>query len=122
MAAGMRKPRALVVDDEPDIRELLAITLGRMNIDVESAGDYASAIKRLASEVYDLVLTDMRLLCHRAIPSDAETALTNCTQRGGNASFGAESRYHFVRRWGHLFFDADLTKAGTQSTGPRSNA
>ena len=61
MAAGMRKPRALVVDDEPDIRELLAITLGRMNIDVETAGDHASATKRLGSEVYDLVLTDMRL-------------------------------------------------------------
>jgi len=57
----MRKPRALVVDDEPDIRELLAITLGRMSIDVETAGDYASAVKRLGSEVYDLVLTDMRL-------------------------------------------------------------
>jgi two-component system response regulator PilR (NtrC family) len=57
----MRKPHALVVDDEPDIRELLAITLGRMNIDVETAGDHASAKKRLASEVYDLVLTDMRL-------------------------------------------------------------
>ena len=57
----MRHPRALVVDDEPDIRELLAITLGRMNIDVETAGDHASAKKRLASEVYDLVLTDMRL-------------------------------------------------------------
>ena len=57
----MRKPRALVVDDEPDIRELLAITLGRMNIDVETAGDYATAVKRLGSEVYDLVLTDMRL-------------------------------------------------------------
>jgi len=57
----MRHPRALVVDDEPDIRELLAITLGRMNIDVETAGDYSSAVKRLGSEVYDLVLTDMRL-------------------------------------------------------------
>jgi two-component system response regulator PilR (NtrC family) len=57
----MRKPRALVVDDEPDIRELLAITLGRMNIDVETVGDYATAIKRVGSEVYDLVLTDMRL-------------------------------------------------------------
>jgi len=61
MAAGMRKPRALVVDDEPDIRELLAITLGRMSIDVETAGDHATAIRRLGSEVYDLVLTDMRL-------------------------------------------------------------
>ena len=32
-------PRALVVDDEPDIRELLAITLGRMHIEVATAGD-----------------------------------------------------------------------------------
>ena len=45
-----------------DILELLAITLGWMNIDVETAGDYATAVKRLGSEAYDLVLTDMRLL------------------------------------------------------------
>ena len=32
------KPRALVVDDEPDIRELLSITLGRMDIAVETRG------------------------------------------------------------------------------------
>jgi two-component system response regulator PilR (NtrC family) len=57
----MHKPRALVVDDEPDIRDLLSITLGRMDIEVETAGDYASAIKRLIGEKYDLILTDMRL-------------------------------------------------------------
>jgi two-component system, NtrC family, response regulator PilR len=55
------RPRALVVDDEPDIRDLLSITLGRMDIEVETAGDYASAIKHLGSGRYDLVLTDMRL-------------------------------------------------------------
>jgi len=55
------RPRALVVDDEPDIRDLLSITLGRMDIEVETAGDYASAIKRLVAEKYDLILTDMRL-------------------------------------------------------------
>ena len=54
-------PRALVVDDEPDIRELLGITLGRMNIEVKTAGDYASAIRALGGERFDLVLTDMRL-------------------------------------------------------------
>jgi two-component system response regulator PilR (NtrC family) len=57
----MRKPRALVVDDEPDIRELLAITLGRMDIEVETAGDYASAVKWLGGTRFELVLTDMRL-------------------------------------------------------------
>jgi two-component system, NtrC family, response regulator PilR len=54
-------PRALIVDDEPDIRELLGITLGRMQIQVATAGDYASAIRQLTSERFDLVLTDMRL-------------------------------------------------------------
>jgi two-component system response regulator PilR (NtrC family) len=55
------RPRALVIDDEPDIRELLSITLGRMQIDVATAGDQATAIRRLGSDRFDLVLTDMRL-------------------------------------------------------------
>ena len=57
----MRQKRALVVDDEPDIRDLLSITLGRMDIAVDTAGDYATAVRMLGSETYDLVLTDMRL-------------------------------------------------------------
>ena len=57
----MRTRKALIVDDEPDIRDLLTITLGRMNLAVDSAGDFASAVKKLGGEVYDLVLTDMRL-------------------------------------------------------------
>jgi two-component system, NtrC family, response regulator PilR len=56
-----RRAHALVVDDEPDIRELLAITLGRMELEVDTAGDYSAAMQRLASGRYDLVLTDMRL-------------------------------------------------------------
>jgi len=55
------QPRALVIDDEPDIRELLSITLGRMQIEVETAADYASAIKALGPDRFDLVLTDMKL-------------------------------------------------------------
>jgi two-component system response regulator PilR (NtrC family) len=57
----MRTRKALIVDDEPDIRELLSITLGRMSLAVDAAGDYASAVKKLGGEKYDLVLTDMRL-------------------------------------------------------------
>jgi two-component system response regulator PilR (NtrC family) len=61
MTERKSNPRALVIDDEPDIRELLSITLGRMQIEVVTAGDYASAIKALGPERFDLVLTDMRL-------------------------------------------------------------
>jgi two-component system response regulator PilR (NtrC family) len=57
----MRQKRALVVDDEPDIRDLLSITLGRMEIEVDVAGDHATALRKLGSETYDLALTDMRL-------------------------------------------------------------
>ena len=57
----MRKPRALVIDDEPDIRDLLSITLGRIDFDVELAGDYATAIEKLGPVRFDLVLTDMLL-------------------------------------------------------------
>ncbi|WP_457665111.1 sigma-54-dependent transcriptional regulator [Thiolapillus sp.] len=52
---------ALIVDDEPDIRELLAITLARMNIDTVEAENLAQARKALASSTFHLCLADMRL-------------------------------------------------------------
>ncbi|HEB94223.1 MAG TPA: sigma-54-dependent Fis family transcriptional regulator [Gammaproteobacteria bacterium] len=52
---------ALIVDDEPDIRELLELTLGRMNIETRSAADLAEARERLSQHRFDLCLTDMKL-------------------------------------------------------------
>ncbi len=57
----MTRPLALVIDDEPDIRELLALTLARMDIDSRAAEDLGSAKALLARERFDLCLTDMRL-------------------------------------------------------------
>ncbi len=57
----MSRPHALIVDDEPDIRELLELTLGRMEIETKSAADVAQARQWLDSETFDLCLTDMRL-------------------------------------------------------------
>src|SRR5688572_20789416 len=53
--------KALIVDDEPDIRELLELTLNRMEIDTDSAGSVAEAKTLIDSRVYQLCLTDMRL-------------------------------------------------------------
>ena len=53
--------RVLIVDDEPDIRELLEITLGRMSLITESASDLASAYEQLRENSFSLCLTDMRL-------------------------------------------------------------
>ena len=57
----MSKPLALVIDDEPDICELLTLTLGRMDIDTAVADDVSSAKGQLSSQKFDLCLTDMRL-------------------------------------------------------------
>lgn len=53
--------RVLIVDDEPDIRELLEITLGRMSLATSSAADLASARRLLSTQDFNLCLTDMRL-------------------------------------------------------------
>ncbi|MCH9047524.1 MAG: sigma-54-dependent Fis family transcriptional regulator [Proteobacteria bacterium] len=57
----MKKPLALIIDDEPDIRELLEITLTRMDVDCLSAENLQEAYSLLKKHKFDLCLTDMRL-------------------------------------------------------------
>lgn len=53
--------KALIIDDEPDIRELLSITLNRMDIHTEVAANVAEAKKLLDKMEFNLCLTDMKL-------------------------------------------------------------
>ncbi|GAB3782037.1 sigma-54-dependent transcriptional regulator [Dyella agri] len=57
----MSQQTVLVIDDERDIRELLTITLGRMDLQVDAVGTVAEARRSLADKAYDLCFTDMRL-------------------------------------------------------------
>ena len=58
----MSEMRALVVDDEPDLRELLDMTLSRMGLTVDTAADLSEARTLLSERTdYALCLTDMRL-------------------------------------------------------------
>ncbi len=57
----MTNKTILIIDDEPDIRELLVITLSRMGFDTQCAEDFATAIKLLNENNYDCCLSDMRL-------------------------------------------------------------
>lgn len=52
---------ALVVDDEADLRELVSLTLSRMNIRVTAAASLADARAALAGSDFDLCFTDMQL-------------------------------------------------------------
>jgi len=54
-------PVVLIVDDEPDLLELVSLTLSRMNLRTRTAADLASARRLLKSETFDLCLTDMQL-------------------------------------------------------------
>jgi two-component system, NtrC family, response regulator PilR len=55
------QPVVLVVDDEPDLLELVSLTLGRMSLRTRTAGDLDGARRLLKAERFDLCLTDMRL-------------------------------------------------------------
>jgi two-component system response regulator PilR (NtrC family) len=57
----MAHPIALVIDDEPDICELLTMTLRRMDIRTDTAENVAGAKAKLSARRYDICLTDMRL-------------------------------------------------------------
>ena len=59
--SGNEPAQVLVVDDEPDIRELLELTLLRMGLGCSSAGTLAEARQLLEEGRYQLCLTDMRL-------------------------------------------------------------
>ena len=55
------QPKVLVVDDEPDLLELLELTLSRMGLDTTRAQSVEEAIRMLDGHGFDLCLTDMRL-------------------------------------------------------------
>ncbi len=57
----MTVKQVLIVDDEPDIRELLELTLGRMDLETRAAADVKEAKQFLKDFEFDLCLTDMRL-------------------------------------------------------------
>jgi len=53
--------QALIIDDEPDIRDLLSITLERMNIQCTTAANFSDAISALEKQEFHFCLTDMKL-------------------------------------------------------------
>ncbi|TLZ06430.1 MAG: sigma-54-dependent Fis family transcriptional regulator, partial [Gammaproteobacteria bacterium] len=59
--AAVEQAVVLVVDDEPDLLELVGLTLSRMSLKTRTASDLQSARRLLKAERFDLCLTDMRL-------------------------------------------------------------
>ena len=59
--ALVAKPRILVVDDEPSMREMLRIVLKRDGYDIVIAQNGTDGMERLRTEPFDLLLSDIRM-------------------------------------------------------------
>jgi two-component system chemotaxis response regulator CheY len=57
----MERPRILIVDDEQTVRDLVAKTLTTADYDVDTAPDGPSALDRLRTTEYDLLITDLKM-------------------------------------------------------------
>src|SRR5947209_5153464 len=61
------QPKVLLVDDEPDLLELLELTLSRMGLDTARAQSVSEAIALLDSQSYDLCLTVVENITEAAL-------------------------------------------------------
>jgi excisionase family DNA binding protein len=59
--AGALRPRVLVVDDEPGIRDLLSRSLALAEYDVDVAADGRGALDRIRTHPYDLLIADLKM-------------------------------------------------------------
>jgi CheY-like chemotaxis protein len=57
----MRRHRALIVDDEPQVRHATARALDRLGFDCELACDGRDALELVQKTKYDLVVTDLKM-------------------------------------------------------------
>ncbi len=87
MSAG----RILVVDDDPQIRRVMRVTLTGQGYEVDDAKDGDSALEKLRQQRFDLVLLDMNmpgldgLEACRSIRSQSEIAIIMLTVRDAEA-------------------------------------
>jgi PAS domain S-box-containing protein len=59
--ATQRKGTALIVDDEPDVAEVLELFAARAGYRVDVASNGLEAIERLTHQDYDVILSDLRM-------------------------------------------------------------
>src|SRR4029078_12123644 len=55
------QPKVLVVEDDPDIRQILAVFLGDKGFNVKVADSGHRALQLLGEDTVDLILSDVRL-------------------------------------------------------------
>ena len=73
-------------------------------------------------QVDDKFLADMRKLCDQQVPAEATAVLADCKVTGGKTSWGAETRYNFVRSQGFRFYRGRPNLVGSWGDQAHANA
>jgi DNA-binding response OmpR family regulator len=73
--------RVLLVDDDDAVRELMTIALERKGFDVVTASGVAEALRHIATESFDVLITDL----HMPNPGDGFTVVTAMRHSQPNA-------------------------------------
>lgn len=82
----------LVVDDEEDVRDVIAISLGKQGYEIDSVANGSAALARMHEKAYDLVLLDVMMpsmtgieVCRlaKADPAIAHVPIVFLTAKGG---------------------------------------
>lgn len=60
-AAKARVTRVLIVDDDPDVREVTLLALRNRGWDAEGAADGLEALRRLQHGAFDVIVTDLQM-------------------------------------------------------------
>ena len=78
--SGGSKGRALVVEDEPHIRELVSLHLGLEGLTVTPAVDGEEALRQASDEPFDIIVLDLML------PKIDGVTVCRAVRRQGSAS------------------------------------
>ncbi|MFN3716184.1 MAG: sigma-54-dependent transcriptional regulator [Thiobacillus sp.] len=87
-------PCVLLVDDEPDLLDLMELTLAKMGLETDRASSVAEARRKLSDRIFNLCLTDMRLgdgegleviAAASALPAPVPVAVITAFGNAGNA-------------------------------------
>lgn len=88
------RPRVLIVEDEPPIRELLRLHLGHAGYAVDEAADGRSALDKARTQRFDIIVLDLMLPCLdgmavcralRTAGCNQDSAILMLTARDGEA-------------------------------------
>jgi PAS domain S-box-containing protein len=70
-AEEIRKPRLLIAEDDPTIKQVLGVMLQRVNYEIGFADDGQKAVEKWESEDYDLILMDVQMPCMNGFEATA---------------------------------------------------